>query len=76
MPVEDKIKKIIAETLSVDLSEVVPESSFIEDLNADSLDIIEIIMLLEDEFNMKIPNEDANKMFRVKDAVEFIIKEL
>lgn len=72
MSVEDKVKKIIAETLSINLNEVMPESSFTADLNADSLDFIEIVMLLEDEFNMKIVDEDAIKMLIVKDVIEFI----
>lgn len=72
MSVEDKIKKIIAEKLSVDMEEVVPEASFVDDLGADSLDLVELIMSMEEEFDMDISDEDAEKMVTVKDAIDYI----
>ena len=72
MSVEDKVKKIIAEKLSVDLEEVVPEASFVDDLGADSLDLVELIMSMEEEFDMDISDEDAEKLVTVKDAIEYI----
>jgi acyl carrier protein len=72
MSVEDKVKKIIAEKLSVDLEEVVPEASFVDDLGADSLDLVELIMSMEEEFDIDISDEDAEKLVSVKDAIEYI----
>ena len=72
MSIEDKVKKIIAEKLSVDLNEVVPEASFVDDLGADSLDLVELIMSMEEEFDIEIPDEDAEKLVTVKDAIDFI----
>jgi len=72
MSVEDKVKKIIAEKLSVDLEEVVPEASFVDDLGADSLDLVELIMSLEEELNIEISDETAEKLVTVKDAIEYI----
>jgi len=72
MSVEDKVKKIIAEKLSVDLEEVVPEASFVDDLGADSLDLVELIMSMEEEFDMDISDEDAEKLVTVKDAIDYI----
>jgi acyl carrier protein len=72
MSVEDKVKKIIAEKLSVDLQEVVPEASFVDDLGADSLDLVELIMSMEEEFDIDISDEDAEKLVCVKDAIEYI----
>lgn len=69
---QDKLKKIIAEQLSVDEEEVVPEASFIEDLNADSLDLVELIMTLEEEFNVKISDEDAESIRTVQDAIDYL----
>jgi len=74
MSVEDKVKKIIAEKLSVDLNEVVPEASFVDDLGADSLDLVELIMSMEEEFDIEIDDEDAEKMLTVKDAMDYINK--
>lgn len=68
----DKVKKIIVEQLSAEESEVTPEASFIEDLGADSLDIVELIMALEEEFGVEIPDEDAEKISTVGDAVKYI----
>ncbi|MFO7495601.1 MAG: acyl carrier protein [Desulfobacterales bacterium] len=72
MSVDDKVKKIIAEKLSVDLAEVVPEASFVDDLGADSLDLVELIMSMEEEFDVEISDEDAEKMATVKDAMDYI----
>lgn len=68
----DKIKSIIADKLSINEDEITMESSFIEDLNADSLDIVELIMALEDELDMEIPDEDAEKFTTVEDVVKFV----
>ncbi|MBA1333820.1 MAG: Acyl carrier protein [Firmicutes bacterium] len=68
----EKVKEIVAEQLGVDEDEVVLEASFIDDLGADSLDIVELIMALEEEFDMEIPDEDAEKIVTVGDAVEYI----
>jgi acyl carrier protein len=72
MSVEDKVKKIIAEKLSVDMEEVVPDASFVDDLGADSLDLVELIMSMEEEFDMDISDEDAEQIATVKDAIEYI----
>ncbi len=72
MSAEEKVKKIIAEKLSVDLIEVVPEASFVDDLGADSLDLVELIMTMEEEFDIDISDEDAEKMESVKDAMDYI----
>ena len=72
MSMEDKVKKIIAEKLSVDLVEVIPEASFVDDLGADSLDLVELIMTMEEEFDIDISDEDAEKLESVKDAIDFI----
>jgi acyl carrier protein len=69
---EDRLKKIIADQLSVGEDEVVPEASFIEDLNADSLDLVELIMSLEEEFNVKISDDDAEKIRTVQDAMDYL----
>jgi acyl carrier protein len=72
MAVEDRIKAIIAEQLGVKPEEVTPQASFIDDLGADSLDTVELIMALEEEFNVEIPDEDAEKMGTVGDAIKYI----
>jgi acyl carrier protein len=72
MSVEDKVKKLIAEKLSVDIEEVVPEASFVEDLGADSLDLVELIMSMEEEFDVDISDEDAEKIMTVKDAFDYV----
>lgn len=72
MSAEDKVKKIIAEKLSVDIAEVVPEASFVDDLGADSLDLVELIMSMEEEFDVDISDDDAEKMVTVKDAFDYI----
>jgi len=68
----ERLKKIIVEQLGVDEEEVTPQASFVEDLNADSLDLVELIMSLEEEFGMEISDEDAERIQKVNDAVEFI----
>jgi acyl carrier protein len=70
--VEDKVKQIIVEQLGVDESEVTPTASFIDDLGADSLDTVELVMALEEGFGMEIPDEDAEKISTVKDAISYI----
>jgi len=72
MAIEDRVKEIIVEQLGVDAEEVTPEASFIDDLGADSLDTVELVMALEEEFNIEIPDEEAEKILTVKDAVEYI----
>jgi len=72
MSVEDKVKKIIAEKLGVDLSEVVPEASFVDDLGADSLDLVELIMSMEEEFDIDISDEDAEKLVTFQDVIDYI----
>jgi len=72
MSAEDRLKKIIAKELSVNEDEVTPEASFIDDLNADSLDLVELIMALEEEFNVKISDDEADKIKTVRDAMDYI----
>lgn len=71
----DKVKEIVVEQLGVDDGDVTMDSTFIDDLGADSLDIVELIMAFEEEFNIEIPDEVAEKIKTVKDAVEYIDKE-
>jgi acyl carrier protein len=73
---EAKLRKIVAEQLSVDEEDVVPEASFIDDLNADSLDLVELIMTLEEEFDIKISDEDAEKIQTVQDAIDYLQEHL
>ncbi|MBV8086488.1 MAG: acyl carrier protein [Chloroflexi bacterium] len=68
----DRMKKIIVEQLGVEESDVTPTASFVEDLNADSLDLVELIMSLEEEFNLEISDEDAEKIHTVGDALEYV----
>ncbi len=68
----DRLKKIVVEQLGVDEVDVKPEASFVDDLNADSLDLVELIMSLEEEFGMEISDEDAEKIKSVGDAQEYI----
>ena len=72
--VEDKVKQIIVDQLGVDAGDVSPGSSFVDDLGADSLDRVELIMALEETFGMEIPDEDAEKISTVQDAVDYIQK--
>ena len=74
MSVEDKIKKIRAEKLSVEVEEIVPEASFVNDLGADSLDLVELIMSMEEEFDIEISDEEAENLATVKDVFEYINK--
>lgn len=68
----DKVKEIIVDQLGADEEEVTMEASFIDDLGADSLDIVELIMALEEEFGLEIPDDEAEKIATVSDAVEYI----
>jgi acyl carrier protein len=70
--VDEKVKEIIAKQLGVNASEVVPDASFVEDLGADSLDTVELVMAFEEAFGIEIPDEDAEKIAKVKDAIEYI----
>ncbi len=70
--VEEKIKKIICEQLDVAEKDVVPEASFVDDLGADSLDQVELIMAMEEEFDISIPDEDAEKIGTVQNAIDYI----
>ena len=72
MAVAEKVKKMIVEQLGVSESEVVAEAKFIDDLGADSLDIVELVMALEDEYGIEIPDEDAEKIETVGDAIKYI----
>ena len=74
--VHDRLKKIIVDQLGVDESEVVPNASFVEDLNADSLDLVELIMSLEEEFKLQISDEDAEKITTVQEAEDYIEEHL
>jgi acyl carrier protein len=74
MSVEDRVKSIIVEQLGVDADEVQPDASFVEDLGADSLDTVELIMAFEEEFGVEISDDEAEKIRKVKDAVEYIDK--
>src|SRR5215510_9397126 len=73
-PVADRVKKIIVDQLGVEEELVTPEASFVDDLGADSLDTVELVMALEEEFGIEIPDEDAEKITRVKEAVDYIEK--
>ncbi len=68
----DKLKKMVADRLHVSEDEITPDSKFVEDLNADSLEVVELVMALEDEFGVSIPDEDAEQMVTVKDAMDYI----
>ena len=74
--VEQKVKDIIVEQLGVDPEQVTPEASFVDDLGADSLDTVELVMALEEEFNLEIPDEEAEKIATVGDAITYIEKGL
>jgi acyl carrier protein len=73
---EAKVREIIVEQLGVTPEQVIPEASFIDDLGADSLDTVELVMAFEDAFNLEIPDEDAEKLQRVGDAIEYLKKKL
>jgi acyl carrier protein len=72
MAVEEKVKSIIAEQLGVKAEEVTPEASFVDDLGADSLDTVELVMAFEEEFGIEIPDEDAEKITTVGEAIKYI----
>ena len=74
MSVEEKVKKIIVDQLGVSADEVNSDASFVEDLGADSLDLTELIMAMEEDFGIEIGDEDAQKILKVKDAVAYIEK--
>jgi acyl carrier protein len=76
MSVAEKVKSIIVEQLNVEASEVVSGASFTDDLGADSLDIVELVMRFEEEFGIEIPDEDAEKIGRVQEAVDYIDQHL
>jgi len=71
---EQRVKEIITEQLGVSADQVTPDASFIDDLGADSLDQVELVMALEEEFEVEIPDEDAEKMTTVRDAIEYLRK--
>ena len=70
--VDERVKKIIGEQLGVEEDEVTPEASFVEDLGADSLDTVELVMALEEEFGIEIPDEDAEQLQTVGDAIRYL----
>ena len=69
---EEQVKAIVAEKLGVNVDQIKPESSFIDDLGADSLDTVELVMAFEEKFNIEIPDEDAEKMKTVADAINYL----
>lgn len=71
--IEERVKKIVAEQLGVKLEEVTNESSFVEDLGADSLDTVELVMALEEEFETEIPDEEAEKITKVQEAIDYVL---
>ncbi len=71
--IEERVKKIIVEQLGVDESEVKNESSFVDDLGADSLDTVELVMALEEEFDTEIPDEEAEKITTVQSAIDYVV---
>lgn len=71
--VEERVKKIVAEQLGVKLEEITNDSSFVEDLGADSLDTVELVMALEEEFETEIPDEDAEKITKVQEAIDYVV---
>jgi acyl carrier protein len=74
MSIEDRVKKIVAEQLGVEEADVTTGASFVDDLGADSLDLVELIMAMEEEFDTKIEDEEAEKIKTVQDAIDFINK--
>jgi acyl carrier protein len=72
MGVAEKVNSIIVEQLGVDVDQVTPEASFTDDLGADSLDVVELVMAFEEEFGIEIPDEDAEKISKVQDAIQYI----
>ena len=76
MSVEAKVKDLIARQLGIDIEKVTPEASFIDNLGADSLDTVELIMVFEEAFNIEIPDADAEKILKVQDAVKYMEEKL
>ena len=72
MAMDEKVKEIIVKQLGVDKAKVTDDASFVEDLGADSLDTVELVMAFEEEFDIEIPDEDAEKITKVKDAIAYI----
>ncbi len=72
MAIEEKVTKIVAEKLSVEPEEVLLEASFVDDLGADSLDLVELIMAMEEAFDIEVPDEEAEKLQTVQDAVKYV----
>ncbi len=72
LSVEEKVKKIVGEQLGVDEEEITPAASFVEDLGADSLDTVELVMAFEEEFSIEIPDDDAEKIITVQNSVDYI----
>jgi acyl carrier protein len=72
MSVEQRVKEIIADQLGVEMEKITPEARFVDDLGADSLDVVELIMAFEEEFGIEIPDEDAEKIATVKDVLDYI----
>jgi acyl carrier protein len=72
MIIEEQVKNLIVEQLGVSLDEVTPTASFVDDLGADSLDLVELVMMLEEEFGGEIPDEDTEKIQTVQDAIDYI----
>lgn len=70
--IEERVRKIISEQLGIDEDDVTPEASFIDDLGADSLDTVELVMAFEEEFHIEIPDEDAEKIAKVQNAINYI----
>ena len=70
--IEERVKKIVSEQLGIEDEDIAAESSFVEDLGADSLDTVELVMAFEEEFKIEIPDEDAEKMLSVKNAIDYI----
>jgi acyl carrier protein len=71
--IEERVKKIVAEQLGVKLEDVTNEASFVDDLGADSLDTVELVMALEEEFELEIPDEEAEKISTVQNAIDYIV---
>jgi acyl carrier protein len=72
MAVDEKVKEIISKQLGIDMEKVTPGASFMDDLGADSLDTVELVMAFEEAFNIEIPDEDAEKIIKVQDAINYI----
>ena len=72
MAVEEKVKEIISKQLAINMEKVIPEASFMDDLGADSLDTVELVMAFEEAFDVEIPDEDAEKILKVQDAIKYI----